>query len=71
MVSSSVPAYREAEKTMDVWPKLAQEYTKTAPKAENTIRGESRKCMWRQMLKILAGHMMWGGLGHLIHHVAR
>ena len=32
------------------------------PKAENAIWGKNRKCMRMQMLKIVAGHMMWGGL---------
>lgn len=31
-------------------------------KQKNTIWGKNNKCMRRWMLKILAGHMIWGGL---------
>jgi len=45
---------------------------RTWAKGENTILAKSRKYMRRQMLKIPAGHMMWGGRHHVeIHHVAR
>jgi len=38
------------------------------PKAENKLHGKIRKYMRRHMLKTLAGHMMWGGLGRPSPH---
>jgi len=58
------PIYREAAKNMDCWPQPAQKCNtiQYRARAENTIWDINRKYKHRQMLKILAAHMIGGGL---------